>query len=170
MYRFDESGWPVVEIEASGTTTVADVEEYFARWESWLSRREPLGVVLRYRGEEQGKPDKEARRLSNRWHKENRELTGRYCAGVAAVVESSKLVAVYKPIASTVMRKMMGCPGGLLHLRGGRSLDLRTPRLQVRGSGCPWSQGREHRTLNAIRFRVRAPPQDEKPGHLRQGT
>lgn len=113
MYRFDESGWPVVEIEASGTTTVADVEEYFARWESWLSRREPLGVVLRYRGEEQGKPDKEARRLSNRWHKENRELTGRYCAGVAAVVESSKLVAVYKPIASTVMRKMMGCPGGV---------------------------------------------------------
>jgi hypothetical protein len=113
MYTFDESGWPVVRMEAAGDTGLADVEEYVRRWEGWLSGSEKLGVILIYGDEEQGKVEKSARKLSNRWHKENRERIGELCVGVAGVVKSSKLLALYKPIASRIMKKRMGCPGAV---------------------------------------------------------
>lgn len=112
MYRFDETNWPIVRIAATCDTSVFDEEEeYTANWEAWLSREGPLGVLLAYEDEEHGQVEKDACRLSNRWHEENRERTGRLCAGIIGFVRSSKLLALYKPIASRAMQKVMDCPG-----------------------------------------------------------
>lgn len=118
MYTFDETDWPTVRIAATGDTSLADMERYVARWETWLSREKPFGVMLNYQDGEHGKVEKDARRLSNRWHKENRERTGRLCVGIVGIVKSSKLLAFYKPIVSRAMKKTMGCPGKVCDSEG----------------------------------------------------
>lgn len=82
-----------------------------SHWERWLDRGEPMAVMMVYGGEEQEKLGKEVRKLSNQWHKENRDRIGQRCAGVAMVLRSSKLMAIYKPIVARATKKRMGCPG-----------------------------------------------------------
>lgn len=113
MYTFDETGWTAIEKSAAGDTSLADVEEYIARWESWLERGETFSVIVTYEDEEYGKVEKDARKLSNHWHKENRERVGEACAGIVGVVKSSKLLALYKPVVRRAMEKKMGCPGAV---------------------------------------------------------
>ncbi len=110
MYRYDESGWPVVKIRFEEPTTMEDMEEYIARWERWLARGEPMGVLASYEGEQE-KSSKEVRKLANRWQKENKDRIGEHCVGIAMCVKSSKLMALFRPIASRAMKKKMGCPG-----------------------------------------------------------
>jgi hypothetical protein len=110
MYRYDESGWPVVKVRFEEPTTMEDMQEYIARWERWLGRGEPMGVLASYESEQE-KSSKEVRKLANRWQKENRERIGERCVGIAMCVKSAKLMALFRPIASRAMKKRMGCPG-----------------------------------------------------------
>jgi hypothetical protein len=112
VYSYDESGWPLVRVRFEEPTTMEDMREYIARWEGWLARGEPMGVIASYEGEQE-KSSKEVRRLANRWQKESRERIGERCVGIAMCVKSSKLLAFYKPIASRAMKKKMGCPGAV---------------------------------------------------------
>lgn len=113
MYTFDETGWPAVKMTSSGDTSLADVEEYVSRWESWLEKGERFGVLFVYADEERGKVERDAGKLSNRWHRENRERTGGLCVGAAGALKSSKLLALYRPVASRAMKKKLGCPGAV---------------------------------------------------------
>jgi hypothetical protein len=118
MYRFDETGWPMVKIRSEGPTSLDDVQDYFSRWEEWLAREERMGVMVIQLDQEQQKPGKEVHKFSNGWHKENRERVGRYCAGFAGVMGSSKWLALYKPIAGRVAKKKFGCPGQVFATEG----------------------------------------------------
>nr|BBH86382.1 hypothetical protein KTC_11330 [Thermosporothrix sp. COM3] len=110
MYSFNEEQWPIVSIHNDGETTLADMEKHIAFWERCLARQEPFGVLLTQNGEAQ-QSSKEVRALSNQWRLANKPRIAQYCAGMAMVTTSSKMLALYKPIAAMIARKSMGCPG-----------------------------------------------------------
>lgn len=120
-FGFDDGDWPIVTVTARGVGTVEDTERYIARWEEWLSRAEangkPFAVEMISLHGEQPRQNREARRLNDRWHKENRERVGRWCAGIATVVKSSRLLALFQPIAARYVKRTMGCPGRIFATR-----------------------------------------------------
>lgn len=72
-------------------------------------------MIMNHEDEEHGTIEKDARRLSNRWHKENRKRTGRLCVGV---VGSSRLLAFYEPVAARAMKKTRGYPEKVCDSKG----------------------------------------------------
>jgi len=120
-FGFDDGDWPIVTITARGVGTVEDTRGYIARWEGWLRRAEangePFAVEMISLHDEQPKQNREARRLNNRWHKENRQRVATHCAGIATVVKSPKLLALFNPVAARYVKHTMGCSGRLFPTR-----------------------------------------------------
>jgi iron complex transport system substrate-binding protein len=120
-FGFDDKDWPIVTVTARGVGTVEDTEEYIARWEEWLDRAEasgrPFAVEMISLHDEQPRQNREARKLNTRWHKENREHVAGCCAGIATVVKSSRLLALFQTIAAGYVKRTMGCPGSIFASR-----------------------------------------------------
>lgn len=115
MFRVDESAWPVLTMHFEGEPMdLEEMEEYISYWDKWFDRGEPMAVMMISSHEGTEKASKEVTELAKRWRAENRDLIGKYCAGIALVPRPSKLMAVFKvgkPVVGWVMKKRMGCPG-----------------------------------------------------------
>ncbi|NEP61681.1 MAG: ABC transporter ATP-binding protein [Symploca sp. SIO2G7] len=119
MLTIDDSRWPIVSAHSQGIDAPEEMTQFYARFEAWLARQERFCVILRRddaeAAEERGKRSPEAKQMRKEgiaWIKAHKPQTSQYCAGIAIVPDSAKLVTVWGPIASKVMQKMYGCPGG----------------------------------------------------------
>ncbi|WNS43763.1 hypothetical protein [Paenibacillus sp. MMS20-IR301] len=108
----DESNWPLVRISLGETFDQETVEEYIAYWEAVLSRRTPFGLLMIQTGERGDRPAKEVTKHYMDWCKAHKEEIASVCAGIAVVMPTAKLLALYKPVTALSTKKMYGCPGG----------------------------------------------------------
>ena len=118
MITIDDSRWPVVSARFRGTGTPTDMAQFYAKFEAWLAKREKFALVIQRddaeAAEAEGKRSPEAKQMRKEgiaWTKAHKPQIAQYCAGVAMVPDSTKLLAVWGPIVAKVTQNMYGCPG-----------------------------------------------------------
>ncbi|MEL7313888.1 MAG: ABC transporter ATP-binding protein [Cyanobacteria bacterium J06559_3] len=118
MVTIDDSRWPLVSVRFQGMGTPDEMTRFYRQFESWLAKRERFALVFQRdeaeAAEEQGKRSpvaKQMRKEGIAWTKLHKPEISRYCAGVAMVPDSTKLIALWGPMVATVTRNMYGCPG-----------------------------------------------------------
>ncbi|MBE7385549.1 MAG: ABC transporter ATP-binding protein [Leptolyngbya sp. SIO1E4] len=118
MVTIDDSRWPLVSVRFRGMGTPAEMTRFYSRFEEWLAKQERFALVLQRddaeAAEAQGKRSpvaKQMRKEGIAWTKAHKPEISQYCAGVAMVPDSTKLLAVWGPIVAKVTRNMYGCPG-----------------------------------------------------------
>ncbi|MNC20279.1 hypothetical protein D3C81_1661770 [compost metagenome] len=78
-----------------------------------LAGNTTVGLIMNQQGERWERPDREVTKLYMDWYKAHKELF-RCCTGIAGVMSSSKLLALYKPVTALSTKKMYSCPGNFL--------------------------------------------------------
>lgn len=118
MVSIDDSRWPLVCAHFQGTGTSAEMAQFYARFEEWLAKQEPFALVLQRddaeAAEEQGKRSPEVKQMRKEgiaWTKAHKPQISEYCAGVAMVPDSAKLIKLWGPIVGKITQNMYGCPG-----------------------------------------------------------
>lgn len=117
MLTIDDSRWPLVSTRFQGLGTPKEMAKFYARFEDWLAKEEPFALVLQREdaeaAEEKGKtPEaKQIRKEGIAWTKKHKPLISKYCAGVAMVPDSAKLIALWGPMVAKVTQNLYGCPG-----------------------------------------------------------
>ena len=118
MVSIDDSRWPLVCAHFQGTGTSAEMTQFYARFEEWLAKQEPFALVLQRddaeAAEEQGKRSPEVKQMRKEgiaWTKAHKSQISQYCAGVAMVPDSAKMIKLWGPIVGKITQNMYGCPG-----------------------------------------------------------
>ncbi|MEM9486532.1 MAG: ABC transporter ATP-binding protein, partial [Cyanobacteria bacterium P01_F01_bin.116] len=118
MVTIDDSRWPMVSAQFQGTGTPADMAQFYNKFEAWLAKQEKFALVIQRddaeAAEEQGKRSPEVKQMRKdgiAWTKAHKPQISQYCAGMAMVPDSAKLIKLWGPMVATVTRTMYGCPG-----------------------------------------------------------
>ncbi|MEM6502482.1 MAG: ABC transporter ATP-binding protein [Cyanobacteria bacterium P01_C01_bin.89] len=118
MLTIDDSRWPLVSVRFQGLETPDETTRFYTQFEAWLERQEQFCLIVQRcdaeDAEAHGKRSPEAKRMRKEgiaWTKAHRPQIAQYCAGVAMVLDSAKLVAFWGPVAAKVTQNMYGCPG-----------------------------------------------------------
>ena len=118
MVTIDDSRWPLVSARFQGAGTPTEMAQFYARFEAWLAKQEKFALVLQRddaeAAEEQGKRSPEVKQMRKdgiAWTKAHKPEISQYCAGVAMVPDSAKLLKLWGPMVATVTRTLYGCPG-----------------------------------------------------------
>ncbi|WP_238654584.1 hypothetical protein [Paenibacillus piscarius] len=108
----DEADWPLVRISLEESFDQQTVGEYINYWEDLLARRTPFGLLMIQPGERGERPAKEISKQYVDWCKAHKAEISATCAGIAVVMQSARLLALYKPVTALSTKKFYGCPGG----------------------------------------------------------
>ncbi|MEM9215826.1 MAG: ABC transporter ATP-binding protein, partial [Cyanobacteria bacterium P01_F01_bin.150] len=118
MVSIDDSRWPIVSARFEGAGTMTEMNQFYTRFETWLAKQEPFALVVQRNNaeeaEKQGKRSPEAKQMRQAgmdWIKAHKPQISQYCAGVAMVPDSAKLVKVWGPMVGAAAKTMYGCPG-----------------------------------------------------------
>ncbi|MEL6320176.1 MAG: ABC transporter ATP-binding protein, partial [Cyanobacteria bacterium J06626_14] len=118
MVSIDDSRWPLVCAHFRGAGTSAEMAQFYACFEDWLAKEEPFALVLQRddaeKAEEQGKRSPEVKQMRKEgiaWTKAHKSQISQYCAGVAMIPDSAKLIKLWGPIVGKITQNMYGCPG-----------------------------------------------------------
>ncbi|MGD1851754.1 MAG: ABC transporter ATP-binding protein [Cyanophyceae cyanobacterium] len=118
MLTIDDSRWPLVSVRFQGLETSDETTRFYKQFEAWLARQERFCLIVQRcdaeAAEARGKRSPEAKRMRKEgiaWTKAHRPQIAQYCTGVAMVLDSSKLVAFWGPVAAKVTQSIYGCPG-----------------------------------------------------------
>ena len=118
MVTIDDSRWPLVSARFQGAGTPTEMAQFYTKFEAWLAKQEKFALVLQRddaeAAEEQGKHSPEVKQMRKdgiAWTKAHKPEISQYCAGVAMVPDSAKLLKLWGPMVATVTRTLYGCPG-----------------------------------------------------------
>ncbi|MEM9804846.1 MAG: ABC transporter ATP-binding protein [Cyanobacteria bacterium P01_D01_bin.56] len=118
MVTIDDSRWPMVSARFKGTGTPTDMAQFYNKFEAWLAKQEKFALVIQRddaeAAEEQSKRSPEVKQMRKEgiaWTKAHKPQISQYCAGMAMVPDSAKLIKLWGPMVATVTRTMYGCPG-----------------------------------------------------------
>ncbi|MEM9218020.1 MAG: ABC transporter ATP-binding protein [Cyanobacteria bacterium P01_F01_bin.150] len=118
MVAIDDSHWPLVSAQFQGMGTPEEMAQFYRHFETWLAKQEKFALVIQRddaeAAEEQGKRSPEAKQMRKEgmaWTKAHKPQIAQYCAGVAMVPDSNKLIKLWGPMVAKVTRTMYGCPG-----------------------------------------------------------
>ena len=118
MVTIDDSRWPLVSARFQGAGTPTEMAQFYTKFEAWLAKQEKFALVLQRddaeAAEEQGKRSPEVKQMRKdgiAWTKAHKPEISQYCAGVAMVPDSAKLLKLWGPMVATVTRTLYGCPG-----------------------------------------------------------
>ncbi|MEM1255034.1 MAG: ABC transporter ATP-binding protein [Cyanobacteria bacterium P01_H01_bin.21] len=118
MVTIDDSRWPLVSARFQGAGTPTEMAQFYTKFEAWLAKQEKFALVLQRddaeAAEEQGKSSPEVKQMRKdgiAWTKTHKPQISQYCAGVAMVPDSAKLLKLWGPMVATVTRTLYGCPG-----------------------------------------------------------
>ncbi|MEO0644547.1 MAG: ABC transporter ATP-binding protein [Cyanobacteria bacterium J06650_10] len=114
----DDSRWPLVLVQFQGNGTPAEMSQFYRHFEDWLARKETFALVMQRddaeAAEAAGKRSPEVKQMRKdgiAWTKAHKPEISQYCAGVAMVPDSAKLVKLWGPMVAKVTQHMYGCPG-----------------------------------------------------------
>ncbi|MEM9818404.1 MAG: ABC transporter ATP-binding protein, partial [Cyanobacteria bacterium P01_D01_bin.6] len=118
MVTIDDSRWPLVSVRIQGMGTPDEMTCFYNHFEEWLAKRERFALVLQRKdaeaAEQAGKRSpvaKQMRKEGIAWTKVHKPEISQYCAGVAMVPDSAKLIKLWGPMVAKVTQNMYGCPG-----------------------------------------------------------
>ena len=118
MVTIDDSRWPLVSARFQGNGAPEDMSRFYSCFEEWLAKQERFALVLQRddaeAAAEQGKRSPEVKQMRKQgiaWTKAHKPQISQYCAGMAMVPDSAKLIALWGPIVGKVTQNMYGCPG-----------------------------------------------------------
>ncbi|GBF74951.1 hypothetical protein PA598K_03324 [Paenibacillus sp. 598K] len=109
--NFDESQWPIVAVEMGQTFTAEIVDAYIRAWERLLARQQRFGLLIVQKADNAERPDKTVTAAYMNWCKSHKEQIGQYCAGIAVVLPTPRMLLLYKPVTAIPTRKVYGCAG-----------------------------------------------------------
>jgi hypothetical protein len=114
MYQLDASRFPIVfqTVDAQPLTvaTIAHVEHSLT---ALFARQQAFGILAFIGDENNAKAEKAVTKASNDMFKRLKPQFTHWCVGYAGVTQSSKWLALYRPIADLAMRNRIGCPGAV---------------------------------------------------------
>lgn len=110
MYKIDTSHYPVVIVHTIEPAMKADMEAIIEAGQKLLAQNEPFALVMVSDGGESKERERGANSMITKWIKDNKVEFNRLCAGMASVVPTSALLAIYKPVMKTVGARMYKFP------------------------------------------------------------
>ncbi|MEM9484964.1 MAG: hypothetical protein AAGA83_14895 [Cyanobacteria bacterium P01_F01_bin.116] len=118
MVTINDSRWPLVSVQYQGTGTLDEMTFFHGRFEVWLAEQERFVLVIQQDDSNVAKSldekSPEAKQMGKQniaWAKTHKLAIAQYCAGIAMVPYSKRLIALWKPLVAIGTRKMYGCPG-----------------------------------------------------------
>ncbi|MEL6325462.1 MAG: ABC transporter ATP-binding protein [Cyanobacteria bacterium J06626_23] len=118
MVNIDDSRWPLVSVRFQGMGTPAEMARFYGHFEEWLAKQEQFALVMHRdeaeAAETRGKRSpvaKQMRKDGIAWTKAHKPQISQYCAGVAMVPDSAKLIKLWGPVVAQVTQNLYGCPG-----------------------------------------------------------
>jgi len=110
MHTIDTLHAPVIVFHAIEPMTVQDVQAMIDIAEKLLNAGEAFALIMTIDGGDSKQREKGANAMLVRWIKQHKSTFSRLCAGVASVVPTSALLALYRPMAKIAGPRMYGCP------------------------------------------------------------
>lgn len=110
---YDESQWPIVQLNIPPQPTRQDVDGLLTRLDSIFARQDPFAAVLTTNVSDDAplKQDKEASKKMMQWIKEKKPLFTEYCQGIVYVIENAPgRYATMKVFSKVAGPRMYGCP------------------------------------------------------------
>ncbi|MEM9903704.1 MAG: ABC transporter ATP-binding protein [Cyanobacteria bacterium P01_D01_bin.44] len=118
MVTIDDSRWPIVSARFQSIDTPEEMAKFYSKFETWLAKKEKFALVFQRddaeAAEEKSKRSpiaKQIRKEGIAWTRAHKPQISEYCAGVAMVPDSAKLIKLWGPMVAKVTQTMYGCPG-----------------------------------------------------------
>jgi hypothetical protein len=127
MHTIDRSHLPVMIVHTSEPMTLADAEAIQAAGVELLERQQPFALILSSAGGDHQQRERGVNARLTQWLKANKPHFERWCVGLATVVPTARLLALYKPMVKMLGPRLYGCPAEIF-------TDLEAARV--------WAQGR----------------------------
>lgn len=89
---------------------IADMQAIADAGDKLLAAGEPFALVMVSDGGDSKGRERGANAMLTQWVKQNKPELERLCAGMASVVPTSALMAIYKPMMKTIGSRMYGFP------------------------------------------------------------
>ncbi|MCW5878074.1 MAG: hypothetical protein KIS80_04320 [Anaerolineales bacterium] len=110
MHKIDIEHKPVYVFHSIEPVMKADMQAIIEMGNQLIAENEPFALVMVSVGEDSKDREKGANAMLTQWVKESKSELQRLCAGMASVVATSRLMAIYKPIMKSVGSRMYGFP------------------------------------------------------------
>jgi hypothetical protein len=150
MHKIDTSRKPVYIMHTMEPIMLADMQAIADAGSALIAAGQPFALVMVSDGGDSKQRARGANAALTQWVKANKPELERLCAGMASVVPTSALMAIYKPIMKTVggphVRLSVGNvhgPGAGLRVGAGQAERSFSPELSAsRGGACRpvWSR------------------------------
>lgn len=110
MHKINEQHHPVIIMHTFEPIMKADMEAIAAAGNRLLAAGQPFALVMVSDGGDGNNRERGANAMLTQWVKANKPKLQELCAGMASVVPTSALLAIYKPMMRTVGARMYGFP------------------------------------------------------------
>lgn len=110
MHKIDDLRHPVVIMHTFEPIMKADIEAIAEAGNRLLAAGQPFALVMVSDGGDGKQRERGANAMLTQWVKANKPKLEKLCAGMASVVPTNALLAIYKPMMRTVGARMYGFP------------------------------------------------------------
>lgn len=110
MHKIDYQHQPVIVVHTIEPMMKADVEAIITAAQDLIDQGRHFALVIVSDGGDSKQREQGANGLLMQWAKANKAAMETYCAGMASVVPSSALLAIYQPMMKVVGARLYGFP------------------------------------------------------------
>lgn len=110
MHKIDLTQHPIVIMHSIEPILIADMQAIADGGNKLLAAGQPFALVMVSDGGDSKGRERGANAMLTQWVKQNKPELERLCAGMASVVPTRALMAVYKPMMKTIGSRMYGFP------------------------------------------------------------
>jgi hypothetical protein len=109
MHTIDTSHLPILILHTADPMSMADAEAIIAAGNELIGRQQPFGLIMATAGGDNKQREKGVNAYMTRWLKDNKPHFERWCAGLATVVPTAPMLALYRPMVKLLGPRMYGC-------------------------------------------------------------
>jgi hypothetical protein len=110
MHKIEHEYHPIIVMHTFEPIMKADMQAIAEAGNQLLAAGEPFALVMVSDGGDGKNRERGANAMLTQWVKANKPKLEQLCAGMASVVPTSALLAIYKPVMRTVGARMYGFP------------------------------------------------------------
>jgi len=110
MHKIDASLSPLIVMHTYEPIMKADMHAITSAGDELIAKGQPFALVIVNDGGDGKEREKGANAVLTQWVKDNKPELQRLCVGMASVVPTSAMLAIYKPLVQKVAGKMYGFP------------------------------------------------------------
>ncbi|HDR3886861.1 TPA: hypothetical protein QCO65_001188 [Bacillus cereus] len=101
--------------KAISSKKYSKVIEFTHFLEKVLKNKCPFGLLMVKEQEDDIQDEKESLNALTNWLKDNKPLMGKYCLGIAMVVNDEEEFQKHEAVASKITSNIYGCPGAMFN-------------------------------------------------------